>query len=166
MERLTRDDRQKILDEFVEKHGGWDARAFVEEVRATNGQHPAWTWFGGFDVDKAAFEHWTQRAMQFASGLRVKFSVETIEHGKVTVRYVEAPVVFSPLATRRTGGGYIALNRDDPAIMDAFCAEAASALQAWIDRYSAAVVYAKGSTAALNKLVGVLEARSPKDQAA
>src|SRR3546814_18543037 len=53
--RLSRKDRQKIVDDFVERHGKYDARMFMEEVKATAGQHPAWTWFV-WDDEKAADE--------------------------------------------------------------------------------------------------------------
>lgn len=162
---LARDARQRILDEFIERHGKWDARVFYNEVRATGGQHEAWTWFT-WDNEKAADEYRIWQARTFIRDLVVRFSVETVEHGKVTVRSVEAPRVISPLASRQHGGGYIAVDPNNPDVMAAFCAEAARSLQSWFTRYEAALAYAGAKGGNIRKIVGLLEAKSSQDEAA
>src|SRR3546814_9062605 len=88
--RLSRKDRQKIVDDFVERHGKYDARMFMEEVKATAGQHPAWTWFV-WDDEKAADEYRIWQAREFTHDLKVKFSIEVMERGSVKGRQTEGP---------------------------------------------------------------------------
>jgi len=122
----------------------------------TNGQHPAWAWFHGFDVERAAMETWLARARKFAAGLRVRFTVETIDHGAVVVSEIEGPVVFSPITARHIGSGYIALEPKNPVIMAAFRAEAATALRAWRDRYALAVAAAGLPIDAIDRMISDL----------
>lgn len=154
--RLSLRDRQKIVTDFVERHGVFNPRAFVEEIKATGGQHPAWEWFT-WDVDKAAEDHWIWQARTFVHGLTIKYSVEIVERGRVRVVEAEAPLLFSPIITRSKSGGYRYLDPDDDDAMEMFCMEAAAALQSWLDRYNGAALHAGVSTAALRKIVAVLE---------
>lgn len=152
MTGLTRSDRQKIIDDFIERHGGYSARGFMEEVRASGGQHPAWTWFT-WDDQKAADEYRVWEARNFVRDLRIIHSVETIKHGNVTVRQVEAPAAFSPTGTKE----YIALDPDDPVRMAAFCREAERSLSAWLRRYRLALVHAGGSAGSVEKQIAALD---------
>ena len=158
--RIAKADRRSIIQDFMARHGGrYDPRAFVEEVRRSNGQHPAWTWFN-WDDARAAEDHRIYQARVFAQDIVVKFSVEQIRRGTVVVVSVEAPAFVSPLDARRSGGGYWSLDPSDPAQMAGFCAEAATSLQAWLRRYSGAVAYAGGSVVALQRQLLVLEKTS------
>ena len=83
--RITKKERRAIVQDFMERHGGhYDPRAFVDEIRRSNGQHPAWTWFT-WDNDKAADEYRIWQARVFAQDIVVKFSVEQIRRGKVVI---------------------------------------------------------------------------------
>ena len=158
--RLSKADRQKIVDDFAAQNGGrFDPRAFVDDVRRTKGQHPAWTWFT-WDDAKAAEDHRIWQARKFVHDLVVRHTVETIWRGKVNVREVVSPAFISPMEDREHGGGYLALDPSDPAQMAGFCAEAARSLQAWLRRYSGAVAYAGGSAVALEKQAVALEKAS------
>ncbi len=159
--KLKKADRQKIVDDFAERNGGrFDPRAFVDHVQRSNGQHPAWTWFT-WDDAKAAGDHRIWQARRFVHDLVVLHSVETIYRGKVVVSQVESPAFISPMEGRIGGGGYLALDPDDPAQMVAFCSEAATSLQSWVRRYSAAVAYAGGSVSSLQKQLKALEKVAP-----
>ena len=155
--RIKKADRRAIVQDFMERHGGrYDPRAFVDEVRRSNGQHQAWTWFT-WDDDKAAEDHRIWQARVFAQDIVVQFSVEQIRRGSVVVVSADAPAFVSPLDTRRSGGGYVELDPDDPAQMAILCAEAARSLQAWVRRYSGAVAYVGGLISGSQKLAGLLE---------
>ena len=159
--KLKKADRQKIVDDFAERNGGqFNPRDFVDDVRQTKGQHPAWGWFT-WDDEKAAEDHRIWQARQFVRDLVVLHSVETIYRGKVTVRQVESPAFVSPMDGRREGGGYLSLDPDDPAQMLAFCVEAATSLQSWLRRYSVAVAYSGGSVTSLRKQLTALEKVAP-----
>ena len=158
--RLSKVDRQWIVDDFADRHGGrFDPKGFVEEVRQTKGQHQAWTWFT-WDDAKAAEDHRIWQARTFVRDLVVLHTVETIWRGKVNVREVVSPAFVSPMDDRDHGGGYLALDPSDPVQMAGFCAEAARSLHAWLRRYSGVVAYTGGSPAALEKQVVALEKAS------
>lgn len=162
---LTKKERQQIVDDFVERHGKYEPEAFVEEVAATRGQHPAWTWFT-WDNEKAAQDHRIWQARTFVHGLRITYDVELTERGKIKVRQVESPFVFSPIHTRGKGGGYVELDPQSPESMGLFCDEAASSLETWLQRYNGAVAYAGGSVKQVEKLIGLLKKKSMPEEAA
>ena len=158
--RIKKAERRTIVQDFMERHGGrYDPRVFVDEVRRSKGKHPAWTWFT-WDDDKAAEDYRVWQARVFVQEIVVQFSVEQIRRGHVVVVAVDAPAFVSPMDTRRSGGGYVELNPDDPVQMVNLCSEAARALQAWVRRYSGAVAYVGGSVSGSQKLAGLLEKAS------
>ncbi len=162
-DRLAKADRQRIVDDFAARNGGrFDPKAFVDDVRRTQGQHPAWAWFT-WDDEKAAEDHRIWQARTFVRDLVILHTVETIQRGRVVVSQVESPAFVSPLEGRNHGGGYLSLDPSDPVQMTMFCAEAATSLQAWLRRYSGAVAYAGGSAVALQKQLKALEKVSPAE---
>ena len=162
---LTRADRQKIIDEFTGRHDGrYDPKAFLSEVSATNGQHQAWGWFT-WDDKTASEKQRVWEARKFAGGLVVSFTVETIVRGNVTVRHEEVPAMWSPMDNWRSGGGYEALDPDDPVQMAAFCAEAARSLQSWLRRYGGAVAYAGGSVVGIRRQASLLDSMTAAKEA-
>ncbi len=168
-ERLSHEDRQQIVDDFCNDHGGWNAEAFFTEVRDSKGQHPAYCWFT-WDGDAAAFAYNVAEARHFVHGLIVRYEIEVVDQGAVIVTYVEGPMVFSPPSNRRWGGGYVKIDPEDKELMGEFCDEAATALNSWIRRYHLAVVHAGSPIKVVEKLAAALErkaeASKPKDEAA
>lgn len=160
MMRFTKAERQAIVDDFIERHGRYDPAAFVEEARSP--QHPAHGWFE-WDDKQAAHDHRLWQARSFVRDLRVRFDVEVIERGAVKVRQAETPALISPMETRRAGGGYVPVRPDDPDAMSALCAEAARALDAWLRRYSGAVVAAGGSVKPLEAQARALRKHAARD---
>ena len=157
MSQFTKETRQAIIDDFIYRHGSYEPRVFVEEVAEKCGEHPAYKWFM-WDNDAAATEYRVWQARMFVRDLVVKFSVETIIHGKITVRHVEAPYIFSSTEDRNSGGGYERVDPTNPESMAKFCHEAAVAMRQWIDRYEGALVYAGGTTKPLIAVMRILEA--------
>ena len=98
--RITKAERRKIIREFQDRHGGrYDPRAFVEEVKASKGQHPAWSWFT-WDDDTAAQEHRIWQARVFAQDVVIHFVVEQVKRGVVVAIETEAPAFISECAGR------------------------------------------------------------------
>lgn len=143
--KLSRAERQRIVDEFAERHGGvFDKREFLAEVRESNGSHPAWSWFEWRD-DVAAEAYRLQQAGDFVRDLVLV--VEVVTPRSVTLN-LEAPAMLVPLADRREGGyrplavvGVEELRR-----------EAVMALIAWRGRYQAALAQI-GALDAADKLI-------------
>ena len=152
MARFTKTLRQQIIGDFAAEHGGlFVPSEFVEEVRATGPDHPAYEWFT-WDTEKAALEHQIWQAREFAKGLIITFSVETISRkGTIKVLEVEAPFALSPVFDRKDGGGYVITDPTDPEHMKELCYQAAIDLERWLRRYAGAVAYAKGSVEPIKK---------------
>jgi hypothetical protein len=132
--RLSKQEREAILRDYCARNGGrYDARAFASEVRATGKSHPAAGWFE-WDFGKAAEEWWVEQARQFAQGIKIVYEVQSIDSkvGPVTVEY---PALISPLESRNSGGGYIAVDPDDPSHLNEMARQAAKDLESWLFRY-------------------------------
>lgn len=160
MSRFTKALRQKIVQEFAVRHNGtYNPSLFVEEVRRTGEAHPAYTWFE-WDREKAALAYHVEQARDFARDLRVTFKVEVINGGKRSVKVRESamPLVLSPMDGRKSGGGYILVNPDDPAYMAEHCGQAAQALRSWWSRYQAAAEHAGVAASEVNGMISQLEA--------
>lgn len=145
MMRFTKELRQQIVEDFARRHNGvFNPTLFVEEVRATGADHPAHEWFE-WDRDRAALAYQVEQAREFARGLRVTFTVEEIgRKSAVVVREERMPLVISPVAGRRDGGGYFLANPEDPEHMAEHCRQAATALRSWMERYGGALAHAGG----------------------
>jgi hypothetical protein len=157
MSKFTKALRQQIVRDFSIRHNGqFNPALFVEEVRKTGPSHPAHEWFE-WDAKKAALQYQIEQAREFARDLRVVFTVEEIGRNKaVVVRERVMPLVLSPIDRRDKGGGYVLTDPENPEHMAEHCRQAASALDAWLGRYSAAVDHAGGSAAAIQKQVNTL----------
>lgn len=148
--------RQEIVDDFVARHGGFDARAFLREVRLSNGTHPAWSWFEWND-GRAAEEYRVEQARDFVRDLRVTFEITTTQRSVKGVFMASAPAAYSPLSRRSTGGGYRLTDPGDTAHRRDLCAEGGQALRAWLRRYSG-VAEAEGvSTSTIEQTAKRLE---------
>jgi hypothetical protein len=154
--KFTTQLRQEIVEDYCRRHGGtFDAPGFYDENKSKNAR--AYEWFE-HDREKAALEHNLNLARQFAHGLKIFFTVEEIgRSGPIKVN-VSAPLVISPMAGRKGGGGY---QKVDPEDLAELCHQAASALQSWLDRYSACFSQIKVSPKAFEQAVRELEEVEP-----
>ena len=155
MSRFTKEIRQRIVQKFAVRHNGqFDPALFIQEVRATGAEHPAYDWFE-WDVGNAAQAYQLEQARAFARDLRVTFRVEEIT-GPHSVRIKEEPMpmVISPISGRNKGGGYVLVDPNDPEHIAEHCVQAARALAQWRDRYAAAIAH-----------VGVKKSRSIRSSA-
>lgn len=142
MARFTKDERQKIIDDYLQRTGQnlFIAAQFVDWL-ADQPEHDAYAWFYGMDDATAAREHRINLARSMASGLRItaKFSSAPAQAKSVSVRSSEHPAMISPMSMRTNGGGYVQFDPKDPKCMVEFRNEAAMMLRSWIKRYRVAL---------------------------
>ncbi len=158
MSRLSKQDRRHIVEEFARRHNGqYNPMLFLEEVRKTGSEHPAYEWFE-WDLKKAARAYQIEQARQFARDLRVSFTVEDVSpKRKVKVAHQEMPLVISPIEGRRHGGGYVLVDPEDPEHMQEHCRQAAMALGSWLKRYGSALEFAGRRKAEVESVIRTLE---------
>lgn len=142
MTKFTKELRQQIVEDFARRHNGqYNPELFLKEVREGGTDHPAHSWFE-WSNEKAAAEHRLWQARSFAKDLRIKFEVEEVgKGGAITVTTTEMPMVISPAAGRKDGGGYLLTDPSDPRHQAEHCHQAAAALRSWLNRYQAAVIH-------------------------
>lgn len=159
MSKFTKELRQKIVEDFSRRHNGqYSPELFLKEVKEAGETHEAYSWFE-WDGKKAAQEYRLWQARSFAKDLRINFTVEEVgTSGAVTVRATEMPAVLSPVGGRKTGGGYVLTNPNDPEHMAEHCRQAGTALLSWLNRYSAALVHVDGSTKNIERLASAMQA--------
>lgn len=166
MARFTKALRQQLVRDFAEKNGGWfDPAAFLSEVRRQGTKHLAFEWFE-WDDSKAAHEFRLDQARDFARGLIVIFEVKTMHRGSLRVVEQSAPMLVSPMAGRKGGGGYYITDPNDPAHMIELCLQAAQSMRWFISRYESALRYAGVNTAQFEKAQAALEEMAPQVEAA
>lgn len=153
MSRFTKNLRQEIIEAFARDNNGWfDPHAFVAHVREVGADHPAHAWFE-WDDNAAAEAYRLDQARDFARGLRVEFTVETIERD--SVRVVTAPFLTSPVATRKSGGGYYVTDLGDAEHVAEMKRQAAQYLRWFVSRYEA--ILDAPAVDALTTVQGLLE---------
>lgn len=158
--RFTKEMRQQIVREFAEAHGGvFDAAAFLGEVNQVGKSHPAYAWFEWSDR-KAAREYRLDQARAFAQGLRIRFEVETIEHGAVKVVSRSMPLVISPINRRSAGGGYNLTDPNDPAHLAELSRQAAQQLRWFVERFQSALDFAEISADEITPFIARLDSAS------
>lgn len=129
---ITRQTRQEIIKAYAQAHNGrFDPHGFLEEVRERGPSHPAYEWFTWNDQEAAA--KWlVEEARRFAQGLKVVFQIKKITGGKVTVA---APLVHSPMQTRKEGGGYVVTMKSNRNHTEELRSQALRDLMSWQKRY-------------------------------
>lgn len=162
MSRISKEQRQQIVEEFARRHNGtYNPLLFLEEVRRAGEQHPAYDWFE-WDTAKAAHQYQIEQARNFARDLRVKFTVEEVPRSSgMRVRETVVPMVISPMADRKNGGGYVLMDPNDPEMMAEHALQAAVALRAWFKRYQAVLIHAGVKPARIEGVICSLESLAP-----
>lgn len=163
MAKFTKALRQEIIRDFATRHNGfYNPLLFLEEVRASGPEHPAYEWFEWND-DRAAQEHRLWQAREFARDLKVSFTVQEIGRNKaIKVREVSMPLALSPVEGRHKGGGYFVSDPDNPEHLEELARQAATALESWLRRYEAALLHAGGSKDAIEQQIQLLGKAAPK----
>ena len=167
MANFSKELRQQIVEDFSRRHNGqYSPELFLKEVKDRGKDHPAYEWFE-WNKNKAANEFNLWQARCFAKDLRISFSVETVgTGGAVKVTTTEMPMVLSPSSGRRSGGGYVLSDPNDPAHQAEHCHQAAAALRSWLSRYQAAIIHAGYGVRLIEQLAEAMEAVQAPAQAA
>lgn len=136
---FTSKDRQRIIDGYLSQSGRnmFIPGEFIDWL-AGEPEHEAYEWFYSMDDATAAREHRIAMARRMASGLRITSSVEESKSSVVQISVREYPAFVSPVASRRSGGGYAPFDPKDSADMAELRRQGAVALQSWLNRYRGA----------------------------
>ena len=158
MARFTKKQRQQIVEDFCARHGQrYDPNLFVEEVRQTGPEHPAYDWFT-WDDSEAAGRWRRQEARQFVSDLRITWSVEEVGHDRsIQVTHYQVPAAISP-PEQRDDAAHNLFGLDKPTSWEDYRATGLRELRGWLNRYRAALIYFGGSPAAIEAQIELLEA--------
>lgn len=131
-------ERQKIIDDYLNRTGSnlFNAAEFIDWL-SCQPDHQAYDWFFGISNEEAAREHRIQMARQMANGLRIVAQISGAPEKASTVNVTtrEFPAMVSPMAGRKSGGGYEPFHPDDPAMVAELRRQGAQSLRAWLARY-------------------------------
>ena len=136
---FTKADRQRIIDGYLSETGRnmFNAAEFIDWL-GEQPEHEAYPWFYGKDDATAAREYRIGLARQMASGLRIVAEVSTTKAQVVQIAVREFPAYVSPVASRKSGGGYEPFDPKDAAAMAELRRQGAVALRSWLARYRGA----------------------------
>jgi len=165
--KLLRKQRAEIVKDFCLRHGGvYNPQTFVEEVRSTGPDHPAYELFT-WDDTKAAREHRTWQARMFVQGLKLVFQVEhQTPTGRIKIQERDVPLLLSPSSTRQDGMGYYIFDPNDPDHLEELRRQAVVDLKAWLVRYAVALDTAGLTGQPLERIISILEPATTALQAA
>lgn len=162
--KFTKEDRQRIVDAHVAKHGSFDAHGFLREVRSSNGTHEAWPWFEWND-GRAGEAYREVQAREFVQGLKVKFEVLDSAPTVASVIVRDAPAFISPVENRRNGGGYHPYDPGNPGHREELVRQAASSFDSWVRRYGGVFAEIGGDEAMLTAITDALVIPKKEDAA-
>jgi hypothetical protein len=165
--RLLRKQRAEIVKDFCLRHDGvYNPHTFVEEVRSTGPDHPAYQFFT-WDDTEAANKQRTWEARMFVQGLKLVFQIEhQTPTGRIKIHERDVPLLLSPSSTRQDGMGYYMFDPNDPDHLEELRRQAVVDLKAWLVRYSVALDAAGLTAQPLERIISILESRPVSQQAA
>ena len=165
---MTRAERQRLIDDCIRRHGSFDNQGFVDEVRTTGPDHPA---FAFFDWDDAAAGN-ARRLMQVRQFLKdlviivtapkvvkakaFKVAAETARVARVAAPLTVPAFIDMESSEKPVGGGYEPFDVKDPEQVKRFRNKASVALSSWLNRYRYAVMQAGGDVAQVEALIDAL----------
>ena len=140
MAGFPKKERQRIIDEYLAASGRnmFHPAEFVDWL-GEQPDHEAYDWFYGTGDADAARQHRIQLARQMASGLRIVFKHNDVESKTVSLIAREYPAFVSPVANRKSGGGYEAFDPDNEQAQEELRRQAAVGLASWLNRYRGCV---------------------------
>lgn len=137
---LTKQDRQRIIDDYLSKSGRnmFVPAEFVDWLQ-DRPEHEAYEAFFGTTDAVAAREYRTQMARKMASGLRIVARQEEARKATVvSISVREYPAFVSPMAGRKSGGGYEPFDPDNAAQLAELVEQGRASLRGWLARYCGA----------------------------
>lgn len=159
---FTKQDRQRIIDAYLSETGKnmFVPGEFIDWL-SEQPEHEAYDWFFGISDFVAAREHRIALARQMASGLRITMQASKApEKGSVvslTVR--EYPAYVSPMAGRKSGGGYERFDPEDANALAELQRQAVTSLNSWLRRYEGAISGSGVDVTPIKEIVSQIEGR-------
>lgn len=130
-------ERQKWIDEYLSASGRnlFIPGEFVDWLSERQ-DHPAYPLVFGKDDNAAAREYRIDLVRRMASGLRITVTTSTTnESSVVSITTREYPSLISPVSGRQNGGGYVAYDATDSAVVSEFMTQGINSLRTWLLRY-------------------------------
>ena len=117
--------------------------------------------------DSVAARNWRiDKARQMASGLRIVVKQEDVTQSEIiSIKVTEYPAYISPVATRKSGGGYEPFDPDDETAQQELRKQAGVQLAAWLNRYRGAAENIGLDLTPVENLVKVLRDEDEKLEA-
>jgi len=156
---FAKKDRQRILDGYLASTGRnmFIAGEFIDWLSGQP-EHEAYELFFGMEDVEAARQHRIDLARRMASGLRIVATVSqapgTGSIVQITTR--EYPAYVSPMAGRKSGGGYEPFDPESGEAMAELQAQGAQSLRAWLARYRGAAEHAGVDVTPVEEIVAQL----------
>ena len=169
--RFTKNDRQAIIDDYLNKTGrnSYVPSEFIQWLRDTPDHKVYDTFFGTSDAEMAD-KHREVIARSFASGLRITIKVSELpmpqNTDSIKVETVTVPSMVSPINNRANGGGYIAVDVQDTNTMQELCRQAYRDLNAWKNRFEGVCNLSGIDTESIDSILKQLELKSVVDDVA
>lgn len=156
---FAKKDRQRILDGYLAATGRnmFIAGEFIDWL-ADQPENEAYELFFGMDDEDAARQHRIDLARRMASGLRIVATVSTTPDKGIVVQITtrEFPAYVSPMAGRKSGGGYEPFDPESGEAMAELQAQGAQSLRAWLARYRGAAEIAGVNVTPIEEIVAQL----------
>ena len=135
--------RQRIIDGYLAESGrNMFAPAEFVDWLADRPDHEMYDSFYGMSDAHAARQHRIALARRMASGLRIVATTSESTSNVVAVTTREYPAYVSPMAGRKSGGGYEPVYESDEAQLAEIRRQGAAALRGWLSRYRGAFEHA------------------------
>ena len=146
-------DRQRIIDGYLAESGRnmFVPGEFVDWL-ADRPDHEVYDAFYGMSDAEAARHHRIALARRMASGLRIVATQNEAKSNVVAVTTREYPAYVSPMAGRKSGGGYEPVDVQDEAQIDEIRRQGAAALRGWLSRYRGAFEHAGVDLSAIEEI--------------
>lgn len=152
-------DRQRIIDGYLASTGRnmFIAGEFIDWLSGQP-EHEAYDLFFSMDDEDAARQYRIDLARRMASGLRIVATVSQLPDSGSVVHITtrEYPAYVSPMAGRKSGGGYEPFDPESGEAMAELQAQGAQALRSWLARYRGAAEHAGVDVAAIEAIVAQL----------
>ena len=165
MANFSKKTKQRIIDDYLHITGS-NMYVPCEFVAWLSGQHDheAYSAFYGISNDELADKYRIDLARRLASGLRIVVKNEDVESTVLSFRIAEYPAYISPVANRRSGGGYERFDPYDDVAQSELRKQAGISLASWLERYRGCAEHIGLDMSSLEDIVHVL--RDSKDDVA
>ena len=148
-------EKQRWIDEYLSASGRnlFIPGEFVDWL-GDRPDHPAHPLIYGKETAEAAREYRIDLVRRMASGLRITVTSSTTnESSVVSIISREYPSLISPVSGRQNGGGYVAYDATDSAVVSEFMTQGINSLRTWLSRYRGAFEEAGHDLSVIDEIV-------------